>query len=36
MSGQEVCISTGVARLWGNQMAMCEALHVLALLLTET
>lgn len=36
MSEQEVCISSVVTRLWGNQMAMCEALHALALLLTET
>ncbi|WJM54474.1 hypothetical protein QUC26_04700 [Pseudomonas asiatica] len=36
MSEQETCITTVVTRLWGNQMATCEALHVLALLLTET
>lgn len=36
MSEQEVCITTVVTRLWGNQMAICEALHALALLLTET
>lgn len=33
MSEEEVCITTVVTRLWGNQMAMCEALHALTLLL---
>lgn len=36
MSEQEACITTVITRLWGNQMATCEALHALALLLTET
>ncbi|MFQ6572880.1 hypothetical protein [Pseudomonas sp. UM16] len=36
MSEQEVCITTVVTRLWGNQMAIYEAPHALALLLTET
>lgn len=36
MSEQEACITTVITRLWRNQMAMCEALHGLALLLAES
>lgn len=36
MSEQEALITTVITRLWRNQIAMFEALHDLALLLSES
>ncbi|MDG9876066.1 hypothetical protein N7592_23255 [Pseudomonas juntendi] len=36
MSEQEALITTVITRLWRNQIAMCEALPALALLLAES